>query len=487
MSRPRLLVAALAALAFTAIAAPASAEVQHLHYKFGPIHVTPGQNTNLFANTDLRPAVPGYITKFTPNLVYEDGSIPSVEVVHLHHGVWVVDGEPRFAVGEEKTVVSVPDGYGFRYTPDQSWLINYMIHNLTQQPDTVYITYDIDFIPDTDPAAAAIKPVRTQWIDVAGYNAYPVFDAKRGMGKNGKLTLPDDAPNTPGLGPGGTWNVTQPTTLIGTAVHLHPGGLNGYLTVTRDGQTKRLFTSKAHYWDPGGAVSWDVAMEATPADWKIALKPGDVVQLHVVYDVSKASWYESMGIMPVMVQRNSTDGLDPFVDEIPMNGALTHGRLAENIAHGGGYAGLPNPLKLLNGPVTKGQLKIDGFVYGQGDLTSVGLTGRPAVIRPGKALRFYNQDAYNPENGGIFHTITSCKLPCNRATGGNYPLANGPVDFDSGQLGFGPNGLTAAANRATWATPTSLKSGTYAYFCRVHPFMRGSFRVAKAKKKKRAS
>ena len=36
---------------------------------------------------------------------------------------------------------------------------------------------------------------------------------------------------------------------------------------------------------------------------------------------------------------------------------------------------------------------------------------------------------------------------------------------------------SAAANRNTWTTPSNLPTGTYSYFCRVHPFMRGSFRV----------
>lgn len=482
MSRARLL-ALLALLTFGIAAAPAAAEVQHIKYRFGPLHVSPGQNTINIAPTRLRPDVPGYITRFKPNLEYTDGSIPGVEVIHLHHGVWLVNGETRFAVGEEKTIVDLPDGYGFRYTPDQKWHINYMIHNLTQNPDTVYITYEIDFIPDTDPAAAGMRSVHTQWMDVAGPSAYPVFNAKRGTGKKGRLTFPDDTPNDPGRGSQGRWAVSSPTTLVGTAVHLHPGGLNGYLTVTRDGVTKRIFTSKAHYWEPAGAVSWDVAMTATPADWRIALKPGDVVDLHVVYDVSKASWYESMGIMPITVQDNSTDGLDPFVDKIPMKGHLTHGRLAENRNHGGHYTGLPNPLKQLDGPVAKAQITIDGFVYGQGDLTQGGVAARPAVVTQGKALTFYNQDAYNPENGGIFHTITACRLPCNRSTGIAYPLADGPVDFDSGELGFGPAGFTPAVNTATWSTPKNLARGTYAYFCRVHPFMRGSFRVVKAKKR----
>lgn len=478
---PARLITLLACLAFAVFAAPSAAqEVQTIKYRFGPLKITPGQNTidiGMVA-AKLRPAVPGYITRFKPDLEYTDGTKPSVEVQHLHHGVWLIDGEPRFAVGEEKTIVDLPDGFGYRYTPQQSWLINYMIHNLTRRADDVYITYEIDFVPDSSPLAAGLKSVRTQWLDVAGMRAYPVFDAQRGTGKNGKLTFPDDVPDDPAVGPARSWTVTSPTTLVSTAVHLHPGGLNGYLTVTRGDRTRRIFTSRAKYWEPAGPVSWDVAMEATPEDWRVALQPGDRVDLHVVYDVSKASWYESMGIMPIAVAENSTEGKDPFDPTLNQKGAITHGRLKENISSGGRYTGLPSPLKLPAGPVT-GQVTIRDFVYRQGDLTLPGAAGRPAVVRQGRSLKFVNQDAYRDENGGIFHTITACRLPCNRSTGIAYPLANGPVAFDSGQLGFQRPGDfgTASENRATWETPKNLKPGTYTYFCRVHPFMRGSFRV----------
>ena len=64
--------------------------------------------------------------------------------------------------------------------------------------------------------------------------------------------------------------------------------------------------------------------------------------------------------------------------------------------------------------------------------------------------------------------------PCNRSTGIAYPRADAAVQFDSGELGIaGP----PTANRLTWQTPTDLKAGTYTYFCRIHPFMRGAFRV----------
>jgi plastocyanin len=476
----RLSLLACVALALGTAAAPAGAAtttgVQHLHYRFGPLHIAPGQNTINLAPTRLRPTVPGYITRFKPDLEYANGKKPSVDIIHLHHGVWLVDGEPRFAVGEEKTIVTLPKGYGYRYTPSQSWVIDYMIHNLTVNPDTVYITYDIDFIPDTSPLAAGMKTVHTQWMDVAGLRAYPVFDALRGTGHHGRLTFPDDEPDNPAVGPAHSWTVSQPTTLVQTAVHLHPGGLRGYLTVTRGNRTVRIFTSRAHYWEPAGAVSWDVAMTATAPDWRVALKPGDVVKVHVVYDVSKASWYEVMGIMPIAVQDNSTAGRDPFTQKLDQKGHLTHGRLAENRDSGGGPTGLPDPAKKLDGPVGTTQVTIGGFVYSQGDMTMTGLPSRPAVVHQGQALTFLNQDS----GKDIYHTITACKLPCNRSAGIGYPLANGPVDFDSGELGFGPRGFTAAANRDTWSTPVDLPKGTYSYFCRIHPFMRGTFRVVGA-------
>ena len=60
----------------------------------GPIQITPGQNTILFRPTTQKPSVPGYITRFAPNLTYADGTVPRVDVLHLHHGVWVMRNYP---------------------------------------------------------------------------------------------------------------------------------------------------------------------------------------------------------------------------------------------------------------------------------------------------------------------------------------------------------------------------------------------------------
>ena len=448
--------------------------LQKLHYKYGPIKITPGQNTIEFEPNKLKPQVPGYITRFEPNLVRSDGSIPGVDVIHLHHGVWIMRGAPTFAAGEEKTVFQLPQGFGYKYDPSDGWIMNHMLHNLEPSNDEVYITYDIDFLPADAPAAQGMTEAKLLWMDVAGIRPYPVFDVKRRSGKNGKYTFPDHARGAERakVGAAHRWTADKDITLLGTGGHLHPGGLYTDLFARRAGQEKHIFRSEAKYFEPAGAVSWDVSMTVTKPDWKVAMKPGDELRLSATYDTRKASWYESMGINQVWYAEGEHGGTDPFAGTVDTTGILTHGHLAENDNHGGTSRGLPDARRMLTGARTT-RVDIEGFMYGRGDLSLTGRAGRPPAVRAGQSLTFRNRDARK----NIYHTITACKTPCNKSTGIAYPLANGQVDFDSGELGFGPRFATAAANRDSWKTPKNLRKGTYAYFCRVHPFMRGSFRV----------
>jgi len=453
--------------------------IQHLHYEFGPINIVPGQNTIDFRLNNLKPSVPGYITSFKPNLIYSSSrKVPRVDVIHLHHGVWIMDDYPTMAAGEEKTTFDAPQGYGYHYKPSDRWILNYMLHNLTPSPTKVTITYDIDFVPDSEAAAASITPILPMWMDVSGVKSYPVFNAIRGTGRKGKYTFPDMAKGAArkDIGFAHEWKIDRDTTLVGTGGHLHPGGLYTDLTVTRGGKTIRLFRSNAKYFEPAGAVSWDVAMTVTKADWRPTLRAGDIVKVHATYDVSKASWYETMGIMVTwFAQGQQPDGKDPFTQGVDPTGPLTHGHLAENNNHGGTLGGLPNPASMLSGPLAN-NVNIKQFTYGRGDLAN---RGRLPVVKRGHSIQFTNLDslANTPLDKAAYHTITACKAPCNKLTGIAYPTANAPRQFDSAELGYGPDGRTAAANRNTWSTPRSLPRGTYTYFCRIHPFMRGAFRI----------
>jgi plastocyanin len=464
--------------------------MQRLHFEYGPLDIVPGQNTIEVALNQLKPQVPGYITRFKPDLVYaKDHTVPRVDVIHLHHGVWLNNLYPTFAAGEEKTIVNFPQGYGYHFAPSDSWLMNYMIHNLTTSPSKVFITYDIDFVPDSTPAAASITPVHPLWMDVAGITAYPVFDAVKGSGRHGRFTFPDQARGRQKKAIGGAhrWRVPKDITLVGAAGHLHPGGLWNDLTATRGTRSKRLFRSEAKYFEPAGAVSWDVAMTATKPDWRVALKAGDVVKVSTTYDTRRASWYESMGIDVVFYADGVQPGaVDPFAGRVDTRGWVTHGHLRENDNHGGQRLGLPDARRLLPG-ANVDTVAIRDYVYGRGDLTLAGRAGRPPVVRAGQSLSFLNLDATKAmtPRQSAYHTITACKAPCSRSTGIAYPLADGDVQFDSGELGYGPYvagmKFTPAANRNTWKTPKSLRPGTYTYFCRIHPFMRGAFRVVSDK------
>ncbi|HSS59391.1 MAG TPA: hypothetical protein VLK59_15365 [Solirubrobacteraceae bacterium] len=471
-------IAGLVLLALALVPASASAakpRIQHIKFKYGPVTIHPGQNTISIDGSDVpRPKVPGWIVGFRPNLERPNGTIPRVDVLHLHHAVWLINGAPTFAAGEEKTNVRLPKGYGWRFDPSDQWVLNHMIHNLLPNQDRVYITYTLDFIPDSSPAAKGMRPVRTLWMDVEAGKAYPVFDVHRGAGTDGRFTYPDDAPGAyAGELPRNSRVIRRNGVLVATAGHLHPGGLYTDLKLTRAGRTVNLFRSRAHYWEPAGAVSWDVAMTATRFDWRVKVKRGDVLSVSATYDSKRASWYESMGIDPVAFAPGAPGGVDPFSGKLDRHGRLTHGHLRENRNHGGKTGGLSDPRKLAAVPAALDPLAISNFLYGQGDLLRGGAASRPPEISPGQTLTFVNRDAADT----IYHTITACRAPCNRTTGIAYPLADGPVDFDSGELGYGPQGFTPAANRDTWTTPSNLGPGTYSYFCRIHPFMRGSFRV----------
>jgi plastocyanin len=462
--------------------------VRHITYCVGPVTVHPGQNVIRLNRTDLLPHRPGYITRFDPELVLPDGTVPRVDVLHLHHAVWIVNGNPQFAVGEEKTIVQAPRGFGWRSQPNDSWLLNDMLHDLVGQESQVFIVWRIDFVPDTAPAADHLRTVQTRWMDVSGPQPrvgisspiYPVFNALQRYGKHGKYTFPDMAKGAQRdyIGHNQKWTPDHPVTLMGTAGHLHPGGLNTRLRVRRGDRTNTLFTSRAHYYEPAGAVSWDVAMGATPKDWRVKLRPGDQLSVHATYDTSRADWYEVMGIMPVAVY-DGTDvgGFGAFSKRIPKNNVLTHGHLSENRHHGGRPSGAyRDPLKLPDGPFMTYPVEIQGYVYSQGDLSS-GLSRsarKPPTIHAGQSLTFENLD---DAHSNTWHTITACKAPCDRGTGIAYPIANGPRTFDSGQLGTHPPFGGPAIGTIKWQTPKHLPPGTYTYFCRVHPFMRGSFRV----------
>lgn len=448
-------------------------------------------------------------------------------------------GPERFyATGEEKTITTFPKGYGYEYKASDLWVLNHMIHNLVPDPMVLYATYTIDFIPADSPAAEGMKPVTPVWMDVEnGSGLYPVFDVWRGSGgRDGKFTYPDDADNPyPNGRAENRWTVDRDGVLLETAGHVHTGGLYTDLYLQRPGaryqgprcnppavlkrrpralrglgakakrkvrranrslakrkaaarkrlracRTKQpnvrgskvhLYRSKAHYFGNRPPVSWDMAMFSTGPGWRVEVKKGDVLSTTATYETEIASWPESMGIMVVYMAENEP-GKNPYRERVNYPGQLNHGRYEENRDHGGGLPVVgPDPTRLPDGAPQGGNpFIISDYIYHGADFRLPGALGRPPIVDEGKSLAFELSDSDIDEE--MWHSLTSCKTPCNRSTGISYPIPDGEFQFESGQMGIGG---PPTVERTTWETPSDLPRGTYTFFCRVHPLMRGAFRV----------
>jgi len=538
-------------------------ECRRLRFRYGPLHVTPGNNAQLTGPVTIeKPSYDGYVVRTSANLVRaSDGKPPPVDILHLHHGVWFSIPQygnflPFFGVGEEKTIQETRPGYGMLVRRGDTWMLNYMLHNLITKPMNVYITYDIDYVPKEAAERRGIKRVYPLWIDVRYGDRpyYPVFNAQKGFGQVNPRTgrrecaYPRDRCSAfdpwgkpqPGNGRGYEWRVPEKFagTLVGMGGHVHPGGLRDEVSVVRkvDGaaRVRRIFDSEAKYFDKGGPISWDMAMTVTKKDWRVRVNPGDRIRLNAVYDTERASWYEGMGIVMAYVAPDDRSGVDPFRKErvrvrsrcrrsrvlrrssrglsarqrsrlaarkrrararyrrcrrlakrrpkyveryvpIDTKGEITHGHLSENDNHGGDRL---RALPRKEGPITQA-VQIANFNYSPGDLSDVGRQGVPRVDYDRKLI-FRSVDAA----ASIWHTVTTCEPPCTGRTGISYPLADARPALDSLELGWGvPGNVQPTAQRGSYLfrpRDVGLKAGkTYTYFCRIHPFMRGAFKVVK--------
>jgi hypothetical protein len=237
---------------------------QRLRFSYGPLTVKPGQNDVLIEPVKIeKPVRDGFITRFKPNLVRADGTIPPVEQVHLHHGTWLAEPNygsgPFFAAGEEKTIAPFPKGFGMPVKASDTWLLLYMIHSAVSQPMEAYITYDVDFVPQAKAEALGLKTAYPVWLDVRP-SAYPVFNVQRNFGSGDTCTWPKEqcaahdpfgrefvGQGQPGNGVGtdftfpdagaklGRISNFQGGTLIGIGGHVHPGGLTNDIDLVRPG------------------------------------------------------------------------------------------------------------------------------------------------------------------------------------------------------------------------------------------------------------
>ena len=285
----------------------------------------------------------------------------------------------------------------------------------------------------------------------------------------------------------------------------------------------------------GPPTSWNLSMTASSIQtgWAVKIREGDKIRINAVVDSQLASWYEGMGIVVAFVVPDGADedipSVDVFTDNVVVDrgypeimpipegpwfndwrpepctpdlvgadgekrlclrGGPTHGQLPETGNTGTCEPNCP-PLPDVEGELTTDIYSV-GLTYGNADFGVIGVTGIPKV-QLGEPVRMWNLDA----PARIWHTFTRCKEPCTGATTVNYPIANGgsgdpndEMDFESMEIGFGTFFEPARSQiggdqeydqqwveDAVFWDFTPTETGTFTFFCRVHPGMRGAFEV----------
>ena len=150
--------------------------MQHLHYEYGPIddHAR-ARTTSTSQLNDLKPQVPGYITRFKPNLVYSrHHKVPRVDVIHLHHGVWLHRRLPdvRRRRGEDDP----PASRGLRLPLQPERQLDHELHD--PQPDAearrrCRSPTTSTSCPTARRRRQGITPAHPLWMDVAGIKRLP--------------------------------------------------------------------------------------------------------------------------------------------------------------------------------------------------------------------------------------------------------------------------------------------------------------------------
>ncbi len=265
-----------------------------------------------------RPPVDGAITNMSVDITDRDGTPVSIKRLMLHHIVflnlgaklgdrrdstcgafemWDAKsslpgfGERFYAAGEERAVLDMPEGYGYRSTADETWGMTWMVMNHRGISDSAYVRYTV-----TVDTAPEVVPATPYWLDVANCKADPVYDVPGG-GKAGATHVKT-----------ADWTVPQAGRLIAGAGHVHGGAKElrvsepacGDRTVIRSRPAWGLkddpfYTVKPILHEPG-----PIAMSGLRSASGIPVAAGTKLRLSSVYD-NTVTHTRVMGIMVVFL------------------------------------------------------------------------------------------------------------------------------------------------------------------------------------------
>ncbi|MBW3583987.1 MAG: hypothetical protein KY455_12915 [Euryarchaeota archaeon] len=436
-----------------------------------------------------------------------------------------------FGTGEEKTQGSIhdrsdadPDGprYGIYIPEAQPQALIFMLHNKLSTTQTAYILLDVTFTYGTEEEIAAadscpdLQLTETCW---AGADFNPLygklwgatFDVPRQALGDGTYVHPRDIdPADDALALGNHFEAPHDGIAIATAGHLHPNGRevvianlgpegsgceadldgDGYAGVT-------LLRSTKIERDPDAAPhSEEYQMGVSQFGWRAPIRAGDRITQFGVYQNDDYAAYEAMSYVGLYVDREQTPpelgtgGCDlstlapTLIDDPtgdPTLGVVNHGWHHDPLPLCNLQGMLPDKPDCHRPEATRplgfetNVVHMSAFAYVPGDLALSGALGAPPRVQAGETLWFVNEDA----GINVRHSATSCEWPCNGPYVGNYPQPDGA--FSTGKLGnldYIDGGLQGEDTYPAYGLDTSDHDpGKYAYYCLIHPWMRGAFEV----------
>jgi hypothetical protein len=277
-------VAGLTVAAPMAHAAPA-AKPEVTKVKVGPFVLAPAPmgtvpNQNRVIPQIDTPCSDCFITSVVPHLVYADGSNADMDTgVMMHHLVIVEPGKTDvtcgrtqgigaagrriFASGNERTPITLPDGFGFKVDQER-WAGIIELMNHSDQPKTVYFTADVTHVPA---GTAGMKPVTPVWLDVNNCS-------------DSQYSVPAGKSATPW-----NWMSTISGRIVAAGGHVHAGGQG--LTLDNATMKQRICSSRASYGMDGMSMAGMDGMGETAA-----MKAMD----GMVTSMSTCSW-DSLGVL----------------------------------------------------------------------------------------------------------------------------------------------------------------------------------------------
>jgi plastocyanin len=496
-----------------------------LNLDFGPYVVTAGSDVS---RLDVTPAgATGYVTGIRTFVLDVDGTNVPGDEVHTHH-VHLLQADPTnpdyfdwlYGTGEEmtggsiaaraKAVPAYKHGlrYGIPMTKGSQLGALSMLHNMTSRTRTVYIRFRINFVYGSHDEIQQAKRLDYHALTpqifggtfnvprTGGLYAWPRQLRQVAPTANNRGTMtsnPTPSRFEPGVGV--VWTAPYSGTIVVAAGHLHAGGTDAVLSNL--GSRSNPCPERGISGYPGTTLldsrviphhgitpTNDYQMGASQNRWRAYVHKGDRLAINGSYFAKRYAFPDAMVFAGVYIDRSALPpagaGCAPFLvghRHLPMHRVI---RTVPN------HAWSTYPDQPTCGPCDSKETRpapgiatdvvhIAGMQYLPGNAGTSGSPAGPPVVTRGQNLTFVNEDY---AESLMRHTVTTCRAPCDGPDATNYPFFDGRID--SGVLGWMfEDAYVTTSPTPSWTLHTQrLHPGYYTMFCRIHPFMRGSFYVA---------